>query len=124
MRSGAPGSESRGIGGIQRRLDEKYGKRYPFLESTMGGLAFLGSVRLCTIAVITTLQLLGGRPGHERFYDYTNNLSYCSGPEEIVDMSSKKVYTLTQETVRNPWDNIPYEIRTGRLVLKLNGEYK
>ena len=90
----------------------------PIVGSVKAGLIVLGSIRLCTIIVTSVLQLIGGRPGHERFYDPANNLSYCSGPEEIVDNSTGKSYTLRQEIVRNSWDNLPYQVRTGKILLE------
>tara|TARA_Y100000310_G_scaffold267095_1_gene278883 strand:+ start:153 stop:470 length:318 start_codon:yes stop_codon:yes gene_type:complete len=100
------------------RYNPEYKEGSVLLQGIIGGLSALGAIRLTIILATTAFQLAGGRPLHERFYDHKNGLSYCSGPEEIIDISRDRKYTIIREEIRNPWDNLDYKLKTDNLILK------
>ena len=38
--------------------------------------------------------------------------------QKLTDHVTGREYTVVQETERNPWDNLDYQVRTGKLVLE------
>lgn len=59
---------------------------------------------------------------HEQFYDRKEMLSYGQkerdSEAEIVDRFTGQKYRVVRETMRNPWDRLPYDIATSNLVLR------
>jgi len=84
--------------------------------SLMGVLACFGGCRMISDFAGTMDRVANGRPTSEVFYDCAEDVSYTS-KLGVVDNATGKSYTVTQETERNHWDNLDYQVRTGRLVL-------
>ncbi|MDD5650393.1 MAG: hypothetical protein PHF86_08275 [Candidatus Nanoarchaeia archaeon] len=92
--------------------------KYEIGKCILSTLIFVGSMQAIRTVAITADQIINDRPLYERVYYPETNLSICSGPNEIVDNSSGKKYILNKEEIVNPWDNIPYKIKTDKLFLE------
>lgn len=44
--------------------------------------------------------------------------TYNADSNELVDNATDSKYVVAQETKRNTWDNLDYQVRTGNLILE------
>jgi hypothetical protein len=84
-------------------IPRKVEKRHPAIEYLITGAIMAGFI----FGIKALDQKLGKNIA--RYNAYSNTL---------VDNTTSKTYTVTQETERNHWDNLDYQVRTGRLVLE------
>jgi len=81
-------------------------------------LACWGGIKVLAYGVNKIDRIVNSRPASEVLYDSREDVSYTTGPGLVDNATGKRYIVAQEETERNPWDNLDYQVRTGRLVLE------